>query len=181
MARASEADDGPEEATPVDAVPAGREPDGRLPVSRAQVDAGPVDPGPDSWPLGRLLGAASRAVERAWYEALEARGLTHAGLIVLHFLELGFSSQTDLARIAQVEAQTMSRTVDRLEREGLVTRQPDPSDRRRHIVAITRRGDAAFEAVRGLEDEVFPHVDDPDALRAALMQIVSAAPARQAP
>jgi DNA-binding MarR family transcriptional regulator len=134
---------------------------------------------PDNWPLGRLLGAASRAVERAWYEALEARGLTHAGLIALHFLELGFDSQTDLARFAQVEAQTMSRTVDRLEREGLVIRLPDPADRRRHIVSITERGHAAFEAVRGLEDEVFPTVDDPDALRAALIQIVSAAPVRQ--
>ncbi|CAM5406855.1 MarR family winged helix-turn-helix transcriptional regulator [Leifsonia shinshuensis] len=142
------------------------------------------EPGPESahepehWPLGRLLGAASRAVERAWYEALEARGLTHAGLIVLHFVELGFDSQSDLARAAQVEAQTMSRTVDRLEREGLVIRTPDPADRRRHIVSITERGHAAFEAVRGLEDEVFPTVDDPAALRAALIQIVSAAPAR---
>lgn len=133
---------------------------------------------PGNWPLGRLLGAASRAVERAWSEALEARGLTHAGLIVLHFVELGFTSQTDLARVAQVEAQTMSRTVDRLEREGLVTRETDAGDRRRHIVAITARGRAAFEAVRGLEDDVFPQVDDPAALRAALIQIVSAAPAR---
>jgi DNA-binding MarR family transcriptional regulator len=134
---------------------------------------------PANWPLGRLLGAASRAVERAWYEALEARGLTHAGLIVLHFVEQGFDSQADLARVAQVEAQTMSRTVDRLVREGLVTRTPDPTDRRRHIVAVTERGHAAFEAVRGLEDEVFPRVEDPEALRAALVQIVSAAPARQ--
>lgn len=134
---------------------------------------------PANWPLGRLLGAASRSVERAWYEALEARGLTHAGLIVLHFVEQGIDSQADLARAAQVEAQTMSRTVDRLVREGLVTRTPDPADRRRHIVAVTDRGHAAFEAVRGLEDEVFPQVDDPAALRAALLQIVSAAPVRQ--
>lgn len=134
---------------------------------------------PGNWPLGRLLGAASRAVERAWYDALEARGLTHAGLIVLHFIELGFDSQSDLARVAQVEAQTMSRTVDRLEREGLVTRRPDPRDRRRHIVAVTERGRAAFEAVRGLEDEVFPEVDDPKALKAALIQIINAAPPRQ--
>ncbi len=128
---------------------------------------------PENWPLGRLLGAASRAVERAWAEALDARGLTHAGLIVLHLLESGFSSQADLARIAQVEAQTMSRTVDRLEREGLVTREPDPSDRRRHLLSITPAGRSAFEAVRGLEDDVFPEVDDPAALRAALIRIVT--------
>lgn len=128
---------------------------------------------PENWPLGRLLGTASRAVERAWADALDARGLTHAGLIVLHLLEQGVVSQADLARIAQVEAQTMSRTVDRLEREGLVTRQPDPADRRRHVLAITPAGRTAFEAVRGLEDEVFPEVDDPEAFRAALLQIVS--------
>lgn len=130
---------------------------------------------PENWPLGRLLGAASRAVERAWADALEQRGLTHAGLIVLHLLESGFDSQADLARIAQVEAQTMSRTVDRLVREGLVTRAPDPLDRRRHVLAITPEGRSAFDAVRGLEDDVFPAVGDPDALRAALVQIVESA------
>jgi DNA-binding MarR family transcriptional regulator len=131
---------------------------------------------PENWPLGRLLGAASRAVERAWAEALEQRGLTHAGLIVLHLLESGFDSQSDLARMAQVEPQTMSRTVDRLVREGLVTRTPDPADRRRHVLAVTDSGRAAFAGVRGLEDEVFPEVDDPAALRAALVRIVSARP-----
>jgi len=128
---------------------------------------------PENWPLGRLLGAASRAVERAWAEALEERGLTHAGLIVLHLLELGFDSQSDLARMAHVEPQTMSRTVDRLVRDGLVTRTPDPGDRRRHVLAITEDGRTAFAGVRGLEDEVFPEVADPVALRAALLQIVS--------
>ena len=130
---------------------------------------------PENWPLGRLLGAASRSVERAWSRALERRGLTHAGLIVLHFLEAGYSSQGDLARLARVEAQTMSRTVDRLEREGLVERTPDPRDRRRHVLTITDAGRQAFAAVSGLEDEVFPAVDDPDGLRAALVQIVAAA------
>jgi DNA-binding MarR family transcriptional regulator len=128
---------------------------------------------PENWPLGRLLGAASRAVERAWADALEQRGLTHAGLIVLHLLELGFVSQADLARMAQVEPQTMSRTVDRLEREGLLTREPDPADRRRHVLAITDAGRSAFAGVRGLEDDVFPAVEDPAALRTALLQIVS--------
>lgn len=129
---------------------------------------------PENWPLGRLLGAASRAVERAWADALEQRGLTHAGLIVLHLLELGFDSQSDIARMAQVEPQTMSRTVDRLVREGLVTRTPAANDRRRHVLALTDRGRETFAGVRGLEDEVFPEVADPAALRAALLQIVSA-------
>ncbi len=169
MARAPRADGEPEASEP-----AASEPEAPMSESPMREALGPGD-----WPLGRLLGAASRAVERTWYEALEARGLTHAGLIVLHFVELGIRSQTDLARIAQVEAQTMSRTVDRLEREGLVTRTPDPADRRRHIVAMTPQGQAAFEAVRGLEDEVFPRVDAPEALRAALIQIVTASPARQ--
>lgn len=159
--------------------PEAREPEARDSETQEPAVPDPEEHSPDGWPLGRLLGAASRAVERAWYDALEARGLTHAGLIVLHFVELGIRSQTDLARIAQVEAQTMSRTVDRLEREGLVTRAPDPADRRRHIVAMTPAGRAVFEAVRGLEDEVFPRVDDPEALRAALIQIVTASPARQ--
>lgn len=131
---------------------------------------------PENWPLGRLLGAASRSVERAWSQALERRGLTHAGLIVLHFLEAGFNSQADLARLARVEAQTMSRTVDRLEREGLVERTPDPSDRRRHVLSITDSGRRAFADVSSLEEQVFPAVDDPAALRAALVQIVAAAP-----
>lgn len=178
MARVASTDGGRPGRTPGGAQPGRADRDPESPDStRPDADRNEHEPG--NWPLGRLLGAASRAVERAWSEALEARGLTHAGLIVLHFVELGFSSQSDLARAAQVEAQTMSRTVDRLEREGLVTRAPDPTDRRRHIVAITPRGRAAFEAVRGLEDEVFPQVDDPAALRAALIQIVSAAPVRQ--
>ncbi|KRC47296.1 MarR family transcriptional regulator [Leifsonia sp. Root227] len=129
---------------------------------------------PENWPIGRLLGVASRAVERTWAQALEQRGLTHAGLIVLHFLDAGITSQADLARLARVEAQTMSRTVDRLEREGLVTRSPYPGDRRRHALSITDAGREAFAGAKDLERDVFPAVDDPDALRAALVQIVAA-------
>ena len=39
-------------------------------------------------------------------------------------------SQTELAKRARVENQTMSRTIERLEREGFVTRAPDAGDRR---------------------------------------------------
>ena len=127
----------------------------------------------DSWPTGRLLSTAARLVEHAWAEALEERGLTHAGLIALHFLDAGPLGQTELARLAKVEAQTMSRTIDRLERRGLVRREADPGDRRRMTVTRTAAGDAAWASTRSLESEVFPTVSDPAQLRARLLEIIA--------
>jgi len=124
------------------------------------------------WPTGRLLSTAARLVEHAWAEALEQQGLTHAGLIALHLLDSGALSQTDLARRARVENQTMSRTVERLEREGLVTRTPDQSDRRRQLVTRTEAGQAVWARTRGLEAEVFPRLADPQDLRNTLLEII---------
>ena len=126
------------------------------------------------WPTGRLLSTASRLVEHAWLEALTALDLSHAGLIVLHLLEGGPATQVDLAALARVEAQTMSRTVERLEREGFVERHPDPLDRRRRMVARTPSGAAVFARARRVEAELFPDIPDVPALRAALLGIIGA-------
>lgn len=126
----------------------------------------------DDWPIGRLLSTASRLVEHAWVDALDARGLTHAGMIALHFLDAGPLNQTELAQRARVEAQTMSRTIDRLERSGHVVREPDPRDRRRQVVTRTAAGGAAWESTKTLEGEVFPVVSDEAALRASLLEII---------
>ncbi|MEP6478720.1 MAG: MarR family transcriptional regulator [Rhodoglobus sp.] len=126
----------------------------------------------DDWPTGRLLSTAARLVEHAWVEALEARGLTHAGLIALHFLDGAPLSQTELARLAKVETQTMSRTVERLERAGFVARAADERDRRRQIVTLTDAGREAWASSRTLESEVFPTVAAPAELRALLLQII---------
>jgi len=129
----------------------------------------------ESWPTGRLLSTAARLVEHAWQHALEQRDLTHAGLIVLHLLDAGALDQTTLAHRARVETQTMSRTIDRLERAGLVTRASDPTDRRRHHVLRTEDGDRALEATRALEAEVFPSVGNPELVRYSLLEIIHAA------
>ncbi|UFS58999.1 MarR family winged helix-turn-helix transcriptional regulator [Subtercola endophyticus] len=126
-----------------------------------------------TWPTGRLLSTAARLVEHAWIAELERRGLTHAGLIVLHILTTGPRSQTDLARLARVENQTMSRTLDRLQRQNFVERMPDPSDRRRHVVSITRSGDEAWASTRTLERDLMPDVGDASAFRTALLDIIS--------
>ena len=128
--------------------------------------------GMTGWPTGRLLSTASRLVEHAWLEALSGLGLSHAGLIVLHLLETGPATQVALAGLARVEAQTMSRTVDRLEREGFVQRHPDAADRRRRVVERTPSGAAVFERARRIEAELFPDVPDLPALRTALLGII---------
>ncbi|MBG6109132.1 MarR family winged helix-turn-helix transcriptional regulator [Frigoribacterium sp. CG_9.8] len=127
-----------------------------------------------AWPTGRLLSTAARLVEHAWVEALEQRGLAHAGLIVLHVLGAGALSQTELAKAARVEVQTMSRTLERLEREGYVARRKHPADGRRHVVTRTPAGASAWESARTLEADLFPSISDNVAMRAALLEIIEA-------
>ncbi|NQX26003.1 MarR family transcriptional regulator [Microbacteriaceae bacterium VKM Ac-2854] len=126
----------------------------------------------DGWPTGRLLATAARMVEHSWHAALAEIGLTHAGLIVLHFLQSGPVAQKDLAAHAHVEVQTMSRTIERLEREGHVERTVDPSDRRRLFVSLTDAGAAAWQRAHALEVDMFPRLADADPLRAALLEII---------
>jgi DNA-binding MarR family transcriptional regulator len=126
---------------------------------------------PDGWPLGRLLSAAARAVERDWDERLRAIGLPHAALIAIDILiRTGPTGADTLARTARVQPQTMSRTLERMERDGLVERSPHPADRRRRIVTVTDHGREAWATARHIERDVLP--DDP-ALREALTALLA--------
>jgi MarR family transcriptional regulator, organic hydroperoxide resistance regulator len=147
--------------------------------SRDDAVPGGAADGMSDWPTGRLLSTAARLVEHAWVEVLDELGLTHAGLIVLHLLGEGPFSQRDLARRARVETQTMSRTLDRLEREGYVIRARDPRDARRHLITRTDAGAAAWEAARARETNLFPPLSQHDALRKALLEIIDAVTAKR--
>lgn len=126
----------------------------------------------EDWPTGRLLSTASRMVEHAWHGALAEIGLTHAGLIVLHFLQAGPLAQKELAAAAHVEVQTMSRTIERLEREGHVARAVDQADRRRQLVSLTAKGGEAWSRAHRLEVDMFPGGLEHGPLRAALLDII---------
>lgn len=126
----------------------------------------------DGWPTGRLLATAARAVENRWHSALDELGITHAGLVALHLLGDSAMSQAELARTARVEAQTMSRTVERLERSGYVHRSSDAGDRRRLVVRRTAMGDDVLERAGRVERDLFPALAEPDAFRDALLAII---------
>ena len=69
----------------------------------------------------------------------------------------------------------MSRTIERLEREGFVERAADAADRRRQVVTRTDAGHRVWERTRTLEAEVFPHLGDPQVFRETLLGIIRSA------
>ncbi len=95
---------------------------------------------PGQWSLGRLLSTAARMVDHDGNAWLADHGLTHAGLLALHALQAGPLTQRELATASRVEEQTMSRVLERLERNGHITRQRDQQDRRRLIIQCTEKG-----------------------------------------
>ncbi|MGW6129960.1 MarR family winged helix-turn-helix transcriptional regulator [Cellulomonas sp. NPDC055163] len=97
---------------------------------------------PMSWPVGRLLSAAARRVEREWNAHLAGWDLNHASLPVLVLLAHEPRSQRELADACSVTEQTMSRILARMERTGYVTRAPHATDRRKVVLAITEAGRA---------------------------------------
>jgi MarR family transcriptional regulator for hemolysin len=52
----------------------------------------------------------------------------------------GVMSQTALARWAAVEQPTMANTLNRMERDGLIARTPDPADRRSALISLSKLG-----------------------------------------
>lgn len=60
--------------------------------------------------------------------------------VLLHLWGSDGMTQAQLARRVAIEQPTMVRTIDRMERDGLVTRSPDPNDGRATRITLTERG-----------------------------------------
>lgn len=54
----------------------------------------------------------------------------------------------DLAGVLQFPVSTLSESCDRLVADGLVSRQPNPEDRRSHVLAVTAQGRQVLAAMR---------------------------------
>lgn len=136
----------------------------------------------ERWPTGRLLSTAARLVEHAWNEKLNSLGLTHAGVIALEVLAVkGPISQVLLAQIVRVQAQTMGKTLARLESHGYIERSRSSSDRRSQIVSLSEAGSQVLETAERLEREVLRDSPvDADALRGELKILVRALSGQQA-
>lgn len=107
------------------------------------------------WPTNRLLSTAARLVEHAWNERLASLGITHAGVMALDVLAAhGGLTQARLAQEVRVQAQTMGKTLHRLEMHGHVTRSRNVHDRRSHLVVITDEGQRVLSEATQLEEDL---------------------------
>ncbi|HJR97107.1 MAG TPA: MarR family transcriptional regulator [Actinomycetota bacterium] len=92
----------------------------------------------------RLHSAAIHLLRRLRVED-EALGISAPRLSVLSVLVFAGPKRVgELAALEQVEPPTMTRLVDGLQRDGYVTRSPDPDDARAVRVEATDRGRAAL-------------------------------------
>lgn len=89
-------------------------------------------------------------------------GMTRAQFAVLnHFVRLGHDerSPAQLASAFQVTRPTMTSTLARLAREGLVAIRDDPADGRAKLVSLTPQGRAARDAAMIAVGTVLPLLD----------------------
>jgi len=74
--------------------------------------------------------------------------------LLLAVEEAGRLRMGDLAEDLGITARTVTTLVDALEKEGLLVRLPDPTDRRATLLELTDRARAQFEQVRSLQMEL---------------------------
>jgi len=121
--------------------------------------------------LARLgLGFKANAVERS-----EQAGFELYDYGVLALLAEGVrETQSTIAEALAVDPSRMVALLDSLERRGLVERQRDPHDRRRHVVSITATGKRELTRLRGVmkrfEEDFFAPLDE--AKRATLYELL---------
>ena len=121
----------------------------RLRGSEAEADAGQdVFVIEDS--LGYRINRLARSMAQQLGQELEPAGVGIGQWAVLLFLwARDGMSQAELSRVVAIEPPTMVRTIDRMVRDALVVRIPDPADGRISRVHLTERGEA-------LRDELIP-------------------------
>lgn len=104
--------------------------------------------------LGRLAGRLSRVRLDATEIALE-----RAAYALLRELEAaGPERLTAVAARMGLDASTVSRQAAALEAAGLIARDPDPSDRRAHLLRVSERGADVLRQTRAARRGLFLQV-----------------------
>ncbi len=100
-----------------------------------------------SW--GYLIHDVAKLLKRRMEDEAKDHGITLPQWRTLAQISLGNDSrQTTLAAAIDADPMTMSGILDRLEKRGLITRIPDPTDSRAKLAAVTPEGQAVVDNAR---------------------------------
>ena len=92
-------------------------------------------------------------------------------VLLKHLIFEDGQDQKHLALITERDKTSLARLISSMEKKGLVTRQPNPKDKRANFVHITDKGREAFEAAIPITEDVrkiFKEGLDKDELDVAL-------------
>lgn len=108
----------------------------------------------DSADLGPLLHAAFRALRSSWTQELAPWELTPHQWRCMRLLQHDDGIRAkDLADKLRIAARSVTEVVDQLQDKGLVSRQPDPTDRRAVRIELTAKGREVSDAVHAVRRE----------------------------
>jgi DNA-binding MarR family transcriptional regulator len=133
--------------------------------------------GPEA-PLTHLLEAAAALVGR---RLPTARVPSRQVRLLRRLATTGPLSGTELARIERMDAASVSLALDALDREGLISRDPMPGDRRVKIASISQQGRVAVADgegwMRQAEEELLGPLSAEERrnLRMALAKLIASA------
>ncbi|MFI6844230.1 MarR family winged helix-turn-helix transcriptional regulator [Kitasatospora sp. NBC_00085] len=130
---------------------------GKDPVAAGQEASVPVPAAASGGPISHAIFRLARLHRMFAGQLLRRIGL-HPGqeLVMMHLWELGPQRQTDLVRLMDSDAATMTRTVQRLEQAGFVRRRPSPTDKRASLIEPT----AASHALRREVEQSWSQLED---------------------
>lgn len=134
----------------------------------------------DESSLGELVNRTARLLRRLADRRLAPLGLSSGYLPVLTALMPGEQlSQKVLTERAGIEQPTMAATLGRMERDGVIARQPDPDDGRSALFRLTPQALAKVAAISaaidGVSDDALARVDAADRtrLRRILQEVIA--------
>jgi DNA-binding MarR family transcriptional regulator len=106
-------------------------------------------------PLVRTVVMTGKALREHFEQALAEAGASLVTWVVLNGVDRGrWDSQRGLAKNLRIEGATLTRHLDRMEREGLIARTRDPEDRRQIHVKLTPAGRALHRRLRATAEAV---------------------------
>ncbi|MBP2216439.1 MarR family winged helix-turn-helix transcriptional regulator [Arthrobacter sp. CAN_C5] len=135
------------------------------------------------WTTSRLLSTAARLNQNQQNQRLLDLEVTQTGATTLKALsESGPISQSGLAAIVQVQAQTMGKILEKLEIRGFVSRDRDSSDGRTIRTVITKQGDKVLQRIDQLSESTSESASLIDqSLRTALIAVLGSLEATPEP